>query len=384
MRFFSSLYRFRTICRILINNFNRISLYQHMLNESVFASPAAKPMVRCVIYCSIASSPWTTADLEELVRETLTKNAALQVFSRLTYVAGRFIQILEGPAAAIEALYQRIKADPRHHTLVPVLDRQAADRAFPEMTIFAPAKPGDPQDASDAGAPEPAEPPPLVERPESTSLMDLMASPSAQAIKNSLRVMPLQNRAINTVDRLLLAVERLVTSTGPNKLTVREVALEANVTFQTAYRYFQHTDDLLRVFVSRRQALGLQRVRDALMQGAFTSEADMAETMITILFGALQKKRAVPEAFWQFILRRHHDLQYDEIWSLAEPVFAAMRRCGIPCAHITEAEIASGLMAVIAAAKGIALRQSAFLHTRACRAMMINIFLSALGSTARS
>ena len=339
-------------------------------------------MIRCLIYCSVVSSSWSSIQFDELTRETRANNDPHEVAQLLVYTNGRFIQLLEGQADAVAQAYERITADPRHHSVTTILSRDAPERLFPELAIFPAAESAaSPLDHGDSE----------VDRAdhagnyaETASLSDLIASSSAGAVQNSLRVMPRQPRAIATVDRLLLAAERLVTSSGPNNLTVQDVAVEANVTPQTAYRYFQNTDDLLRVFVSRRQALVLQQIRKNLLYDHFTSQADLANRMIDFMFDALQKKRAVPQAFWHFVLSRHHDLQYGEIWLLADAVLDAMRRCDIAAAGVTRVEVAAGLTATIAAAKGIALQDAAFFRTPACRTLLRGLFRSALGSAAQA
>jgi AcrR family transcriptional regulator len=340
-------------------------------------------MMRCVIYCSIASADWSGDNLNDLIWEIRDRDDPAHVAQRLVYTNGRFIQLIEGPHDAIELAYARIASDPRHHSLVTIVDRRAPERLFPEMATFSTPEPIEAPLDPRGGE---TDPPNLAtgRADHPPSLLELITTASAGAITTSLRVVPRQSRAIDTVDRLLLAVERLVTSSGPSKLTVRDVAIEANVTSQTAYRYFRDTDDLLRVFVNRRQALVLQRIRTKLQQGQFTGEADLADSMISFVFEALRKKRAVPQAFWHFVLKRHHNLHYDQVWSLADDVTAAMRRCDIPCAQITRVEIASGLVAAIAAAKGMALYEPTFFGTPACRTLLRGLFQSPLGVAARS
>jgi AcrR family transcriptional regulator len=339
-------------------------------------------MIRCIIYCSIASTDWSENDLDNLVGEIRARDDPGHVAQRLVYTNGRFIQVLEGPYDAVELAYARIAGDSRHHSLAMIVDRQAPDRIFPEMAIF--STPDTLESPSGIWDGETDPPNLAVNQTPPPSLLALLASASAGAITNTLRVVPRQPRAIDTVDRILIAVERLVARSGPSKLTVRDAAIEANVTSQTAYRYFQDTDDLLRGIVSRRQGVMLQRVRTNLQQGQFTSEADIADSMISFLVEALRKRPLAPQAFWRFVLRRHHDLQYDEIWSMAEDVLAAMRRCNIPSAHITRVEVASSLIGTIAAAKGIALNDPAFFGNPSCRALLRAVLQSALGVAART
>lgn len=97
-----------------------------------------------LIYESQATRLLTEADLLLLLRKARAYNQANQLTGLLLYAAdGRFLQVLEGPVAAIHQLYfEHITHDPRHHRLqllaAGVLDR----RRFSDWHMgFRPATP---------------------------------------------------------------------------------------------------------------------------------------------------------------------------------------------------------------------------------------------------
>ncbi len=97
-----------------------------------------------LIYESQATQPLTEADLLLLLRKARVYNQANQLTGLLLYAAdGRFLQVLEGPVAAIHRLYfEHITHDFRHHRLqllaAGVLDR----RRFSDWHMgFRPATP---------------------------------------------------------------------------------------------------------------------------------------------------------------------------------------------------------------------------------------------------
>jgi len=47
----------------------------------------------------------------------------------------RFLQVLEGPAALLDATYRRIEADPRHFALVKLSRKPIAARSFPDWEM---------------------------------------------------------------------------------------------------------------------------------------------------------------------------------------------------------------------------------------------------------
>jgi Sensors of blue-light using FAD len=59
--------------------------------------------------------PDDTAGLAEILRIARSRNADLGVTGALMLYDDWFAQVLEGPQPVIEALYARIKADPRHN-----------------------------------------------------------------------------------------------------------------------------------------------------------------------------------------------------------------------------------------------------------------------------
>jgi hypothetical protein len=57
------------------------------------------------------------AGLADILRVARTNNAALGVTGALMLYDDWFAQVLEGPQAVVEALYGKIKQDPRHDTI---------------------------------------------------------------------------------------------------------------------------------------------------------------------------------------------------------------------------------------------------------------------------
>lgn len=89
--------------------------------------------LRRVVY---VSRPTVEADdrravmLADILAAARRNNAARGVTGALLYGARRFAQVLEGPAEAVEAIFETIQCDPRHDDIV-VLDVSSPDqRAF--------------------------------------------------------------------------------------------------------------------------------------------------------------------------------------------------------------------------------------------------------------
>ena len=69
------------------------------------------------VYASEATQPFGAEELRELLRKSRHANAALGVSGMLLYKAGCFLQLLEGPRAAIGTLVEKIGRDRRHRNV---------------------------------------------------------------------------------------------------------------------------------------------------------------------------------------------------------------------------------------------------------------------------
>jgi len=88
-----------------------------------------------ILYISVESVPMTAARLLELLQQCHSRNTASGVTGMLFYGNGTFLQAIEGEETVVDALLQRIAADPRHARL-QVLQRKAIDcRWYPEWSM---------------------------------------------------------------------------------------------------------------------------------------------------------------------------------------------------------------------------------------------------------
>ncbi|MGO3126904.1 MAG: BLUF domain-containing protein [Luteimonas sp.] len=71
-------------------------------------------MIRQLLYRSGQLYEFTAADMVRLLLQSRTYNARHGIGGMLLWQDGLFMQLLEGPAVAVDALYARIASDPRH------------------------------------------------------------------------------------------------------------------------------------------------------------------------------------------------------------------------------------------------------------------------------
>lgn len=85
-----------------------------------------------LIYISSGKKKFGAAELQEILEVSIRNNADVGVTGMLLYLDGNFLQLLEGEKADVEAIYDRIYRDTRHHGAI-VLTRGDADRRlFPD------------------------------------------------------------------------------------------------------------------------------------------------------------------------------------------------------------------------------------------------------------
>jgi hypothetical protein len=88
-----------------------------------------------IIYMSTASWSMSEEELRELLRQAQQGNERVGITGALVYGEGRFMQIMEGEQATLEALYTRLGQDRRHKDLFKLADRAILERRFTEWSM---------------------------------------------------------------------------------------------------------------------------------------------------------------------------------------------------------------------------------------------------------
>ena len=114
--------------------------------------------------------------LDDILTISRARNSRDAITGTLICRADMYLQLIEGPDAAIQATYARIAADDRHDAVTPLLTRTITDRLFPQWAMRA-----DPprswmwtQEEVSAGAIRAATPADIV------AIFDRLASESAE------------------------------------------------------------------------------------------------------------------------------------------------------------------------------------------------------------
>lgn len=88
------------------------------------------PAPYCLVYVSQATHDFQDDELSDLLASSRRNNAQQGITGLLLYESRLFMQALEGPRTAVEALYQRIRRDPRHTDVHIICEDHIQSRNF--------------------------------------------------------------------------------------------------------------------------------------------------------------------------------------------------------------------------------------------------------------
>ena len=90
-----------------------------------------------LVYISTSRSPSHVpqSEIDDILAVSRRNNGRDGLTGLLAIGGRRFLQVLEGPGAALTAAYDRIQADPRHFALVQLSRRTVAERSFPDWQM---------------------------------------------------------------------------------------------------------------------------------------------------------------------------------------------------------------------------------------------------------
>jgi|SRR5579859_3501310 len=83
-----------------------------------------------LVYVSYSPQTFTDNELIDLLKAAREKNDKLGITGMLLYRKGFFLQVLEGEQEKVQALYARIRQDPRHQRIITVYEAPIQVRSF--------------------------------------------------------------------------------------------------------------------------------------------------------------------------------------------------------------------------------------------------------------
>lgn len=88
-----------------------------------------------LLYVSGAPHLVDEQTLLKILETSRRNNSKRDITGMLLYVEGNFMQVLEGPRAAVLDLKETIDRDTRHHTVIEILNLSVSERIFADWSM---------------------------------------------------------------------------------------------------------------------------------------------------------------------------------------------------------------------------------------------------------
>lgn len=86
--------------------------------------------LHCIVYTSSATDLLSQEEIDHLLSRARQRNSQHDVSGLLLYSEGSFMQYIEGPHDKLMEIYQIIIQDPKHHTIIELLNEPIETRTF--------------------------------------------------------------------------------------------------------------------------------------------------------------------------------------------------------------------------------------------------------------
>lgn len=90
--------------------------------------------MRRIVYVSTASG-LSAAEIAHILESAQRNNAEREITGFLLYNGRNFLQLIEGPQAALMSLMSTLARDPRHSGMLTMVDEAISERSCPSWTM---------------------------------------------------------------------------------------------------------------------------------------------------------------------------------------------------------------------------------------------------------
>ncbi|MBF6057043.1 MULTISPECIES: BLUF domain-containing protein [Thiomicrorhabdus] len=88
-----------------------------------------------LIYISSSKQVLPQSEIDGILQSSRRNNGEMDVSGMLLYADNTFFQVLEGELSKVEALYDKISADPRHLRVMKLIQEPIEERDFADWTM---------------------------------------------------------------------------------------------------------------------------------------------------------------------------------------------------------------------------------------------------------
>jgi len=92
-------------------------------------------LLKILVYISSSASQETEEELHSILNRSRKTNSDRGITGMLLYYEGNIMQILEGPAHAVDDLFSKIRNDGRHRNVTVMFEDSISERMFPEFSM---------------------------------------------------------------------------------------------------------------------------------------------------------------------------------------------------------------------------------------------------------
>jgi AcrR family transcriptional regulator len=328
--------------------------------------------MRHLAFHSRAQASLREPDIAAMAAQASVRNGALGITGRLFQVGREFIQVSEGPPAAIGGLYTKIAFDTRHAAVTTLTERGIGERAYADWSLErAPSFAALQAAAPPALAPFLAPPAPLP-RPRLTGY-------ETDLREGDLRQAPVQARGRESLARLLETAQAALARDGAiGRLTLEGIAREAGLAHPSAYRYVPDVHALIRMGVRRWQEQMNLRFLAFLRERDFPDAVALAEAMVDFTIARALMPTPLGKALvYKVLLRHYHQVRPEAVAAFVDclidnlPAECACRAIGAP-------RLIAGILAMAALTRAICLEEATQLRQPATRGLILAVVLGAL------
>lgn len=93
------------------------------------------PSMIHIIYASVETQGFSSAQLTELLEKARVENERRHLTGMLLYSDGNFFQVLEGEPDAVDEMYKKLQLDKRHDQLTVIVREPIAKRYFADWSM---------------------------------------------------------------------------------------------------------------------------------------------------------------------------------------------------------------------------------------------------------
>ena len=92
-------------------------------------------MIRRIVFASIPRPDLAVSEVPRIISKSRINNERDGIGGVLVFTGGDFVQVIEGTPERVDACWERIRSDPRHHSVEPFLDMPDEEPWFPEWRV---------------------------------------------------------------------------------------------------------------------------------------------------------------------------------------------------------------------------------------------------------